>query len=258
MFFIAGSTTLALGAAGLATGYLGAKAQSDAAQSAADTSANAAQAQIDTQMNMFNQTRADQAPWRALGGKAIEQLQANAMAPREFGMADYQADPGYGFRLAEGLKAIDRSAAARGGINSGRAMKEAQRYGEGLASQEYQNAFNRFTGQRQNYLNQLNAMAGFGQTANQANAQAGMNAANQAGQYGMTSAANQANAQLAAGNARSSMYSGLSSVLGNALGGQYGNIGSTGSYNGATPGNSYGVMANNQAGTGNLYSSWLP
>jgi len=63
---------------------------------------------------------------------------------RNFGAADFQTDPGYNFRLSEGLKAIDRQAAARGGMMSGAALKAAGRYGQDVASQEYGNAFNRF------------------------------------------------------------------------------------------------------------------
>ena len=63
---------------------------------------------------------------------------------RNFGAADFQTDPGYNFRISEGLKALDRQAAARGGMMSGAALKAAGRFGGDLASQEYGNAFNRF------------------------------------------------------------------------------------------------------------------
>jgi hypothetical protein len=63
---------------------------------------------------------------------------------RNFGASDFQIDPGYSFRLSEGLKALDRQAAARGGVISGAALKAAGRYGQEAASQEYGNAFNRF------------------------------------------------------------------------------------------------------------------
>lgn len=67
---------------------------------------------------------------------------------KDFTMSDFQEDPGYGFRLKEGLKAVDSQAAARGGLISGGALKASQRYGQDMASQEYQNAFNRYQGQR--------------------------------------------------------------------------------------------------------------
>jgi len=80
-------------------------------------------------------------------------------------LADFQADPGYQFRLSEGQKALERSAAARGGLYSGRAMKDATRFGQDLGSQEYGNYFNRFQALRQNKLNPLQSLMGAGQTS---------------------------------------------------------------------------------------------
>jgi hypothetical protein len=59
------------------------------------------------------------------------------------GPVNIEEDPGYQFRLAEGAKALERSAAARGGALGGAAMKAMARYSQGVASQEYQNAWNR-------------------------------------------------------------------------------------------------------------------
>jgi len=79
---------------------------------------------------------------------------------RNFSASDFQADPGYAFRLSEGMKALDRTAASRGGLLSGATLKGAQRYGSDLASQEYGNAYNRFqnnrTAQSQEYQNAFN------------------------------------------------------------------------------------------------------
>jgi hypothetical protein len=52
-------------------------------------------------------------------------------------METLQATPGFQFSLQEGLKATNRSAAARGGALGGRALKELQRVGSGLASQTW-------------------------------------------------------------------------------------------------------------------------
>jgi len=83
-----------------------------------------------------------------------------ASAMRNFGASDFQADPGYAFRLSEGMKALDRTAAARGGLLSGATLRGAQRYGSDLASQEYGNAYNRFqtnrAAQSQEYQNAFN------------------------------------------------------------------------------------------------------
>lgn len=119
---------------------------------------------------------------------------------RDFGMADFQQDPGYAFRLSEGLKALDRQAAARGGLMSGAALKGAARYGQDMASQEYGNAFNRYQTNRANQLNPLGSLMQSGQSAvnNQATAAGtyGTNAGNLIMQGGQSIAAG----QLGAGN----------------------------------------------------------
>lgn len=50
-----------------------------------------------------------------------------------------EATPGYKFRMDQGMKALERTAAARGNLLSGNTLAAAQEYGQGLASQEYQN-----------------------------------------------------------------------------------------------------------------------
>jgi hypothetical protein len=86
-------------------------------------------------------------------------------ATAEFGMDKFTADPGYAFRMSEGMKALERSAAARGGLLSGATLKGTQRYGQDLASQEYQNAFNRYQAERAGTLNPYQALAGTAQTS---------------------------------------------------------------------------------------------
>jgi hypothetical protein len=114
-------------------------------------------------------------------------------AARPFTMESFQQDPGYAFRLGEGLKALERSAAARGGLLSGSTGKALQRYGQDMASQEYGNAFNRFYTERQNLLNPLLSLSGRGQTASselgQQAGQFGQAGANMLGQIGNVQAA---------------------------------------------------------------------
>lgn len=131
-----------------------------------------------------------------------------------FGMEDYEADPGYAFRMQQGQQALERSAAARGGLYSGRAAKDLTAYSQGQASQEYQNAYNRYQSNQTNQFNRLATVAGIGQTANNALAQSGQNYANQVSNIGMTNASNQGNAALAAANASASGYTGLAKSLG--------------------------------------------
>jgi hypothetical protein len=69
--------------------------------------------------------------------------EAPAVAP-----FDVQADPGFQFRLQQGTEALENSAAARGGLLSGDTGKALQGYAQGLASDETQNAYNRYSNQR--------------------------------------------------------------------------------------------------------------
>ena len=61
----------------------------------------------------------------------------------QFQAPNLSEDPGYQFRLDQGVKAIDQSAAAKGTLRSGGTLKDIMGYGQDLASQEYGNAFNR-------------------------------------------------------------------------------------------------------------------
>ena len=119
---------------------------------------------------------------------------------RDFGMQDFEQDPGYAFRLSEGQKAIERSAAARGGLQSGSALKAAARFGQEMGSQEYQNAFSRYQTNRTNQLNPLFGLMNTGiGAANNLTDIAGQqgqnraNALNTQGYYGAVNAANSGN-----------------------------------------------------------------
>ena len=98
------------------------------------------------QKQMYEQTRADFAPYRESGTANLNQLNTLLGIGGNTGAADYGRfktadftpemfkagmDPGYAFRLSEGLKAVDRQAAARGGLISGNALKASQAYGQG-------------------------------------------------------------------------------------------------------------------------------
>jgi hypothetical protein len=114
-------------AAVVTSAYLGSKAS----KSAAGTQAAAADRASDTQERMFERQVELQEPFReaglsgqnrllellGLGGdKSVGDFGRYASAeftPEQF--KNYQ-DPGYAFRMSEGIKALDRSAAARGGL----------------------------------------------------------------------------------------------------------------------------------------------
>lgn len=162
------------GVAAVGAGAIGAYGASKAAK----TQARAAQQGIDAQERMLERQIELQEPFRQGGITAQNQLLTLlglpggaagtadfGMAARPFGMDQFQADPGYAFRMSEGMKALENSAAARGGLFSGATLKGINRFGQDLASQEYQNAFNRYQIERQARLNPLQSMMGAGQTA---------------------------------------------------------------------------------------------
>lgn len=180
---------------------------SSAAKKAASTQADAANRAADLQMQQFERQVELQEPWRQAGITALNKLTPLATEYTPFGMNQFQQDPGYAFRMQEGMKALERSAAARGGLLSGGMLKGAQQYGQGLASQEYMNAFNRYQAERNARLNPLQSLAGVGQTAT-----------NQLGQAGQTMAGNVGQALGAAAQARASGYVGGANALSQGLG----------------------------------------
>lgn len=148
---------VAVGAGTLLAGVLGSNATKDAANTQADASRAASQAQLD----MYNQTRADLAPYRQAGYGALEQLQSGNAAQIA------QSDPGYQFRLNEGMKALNANASATGNRLGGAQQKALAQYSQGYASNEYGNAWNR-----------LANLAGIGTSATNSTANAGSNYTN--------------------------------------------------------------------------------
>ena len=160
----------------------------NAASKAAKTQAASADQATQLQREMFNKQVELQQPWQEAG--------VNALAKMQKGVVSDYMDPSYQFRLGEGMKALERSAAARGGLISGGALKAAQRYGQDYASQEFGNAYNRLAG-----------LAGIGQTATN-----NMGAA--AGNFGVNAGQN----YMGAANARASGYVGGANALTGGLG----------------------------------------
>ena len=208
--------TAALVGANLISGAMGARA----AKKGADAQVQATREATALQREMYEKDLELQEPFRqaglagqnrllellGLGGDSKAKGYGSAMQP--FGMEQFQAEPGYGFRLSEGMKALDRTAAARGGLLSGATLKGAQRFGQNLASEEWQNAFNRYYAQRNAMLNPLEGLAGTGRSTS-----AELGAAGQ--QFGQMAGEN----MIGAGNARASGYVGSANAWANALGG---------------------------------------
>lgn len=251
-----GAAILGSGALSAGAGIFGASQASKAAKAQAAAAAQSAA----MQKEMFDKQVALQEPFRQGGMTAQNRLMTLlGLTPaegsgltvdpnaadygryaRDFSMADYQQDPGYAFRMSEGMKALERSAAARGGLMSGAMMKGITRFGQDQASQEYQNAFNRYQVNRSNQLNPLQSLMGSGQTS----ANTLTSAAGQLGQ-GLGQAA------VAQGAARASGYMNQANALQNALGGVSNNLMLYNMMNRFAPAGGYG--ANIGPGTSELH-----
>lgn len=172
-----------------------------ASRKAASTQAAASEQAADTQREMFERQVELSEPWRKAGETALNKLVPLATEYTPFGMSQFQADPGYGFRMSEGMKTLERSAAARGGLLSGATLKGIQRFGQDLGSQEYQNAFNRYQTERAARLQPLQSLAGVGQTTAQQIGEAGMRTAQNVGETLTSGAAARASGYVGGANA---------------------------------------------------------
>ena len=242
---------VAAAVAGVAA-VVGAGATIYAADQSSSAISDAANSSNATQLAMYNQTRADQAPARTVGYGALGKLAAmygvstgtsgsgvtsqygsndNAAMPSAFTdsyssassqpYGGFTASPGYQFRVDEAKRAIQNSAAARGLLNSGATVKALNTQIQGVASDEYNT-----------YANRLAALAGVGQTAT--------NTTDAAGQtYANATSTNNTNAASANASAYGTMGSAINSGVQNAASGYlyskgYGS-GLTGQYGIVTP-----------------------
>lgn len=203
-------TSLALGASAIGSVAGGAMSAS-ASRDAADAQAAAADRATALQERMYNQTRSDNEAYRTAGYGALSDM-GNQDFKRDFTVNDFKQDPGYDFRMQEGQKALERSAASRGGLQSGGTMKAITQYGQNFASNEYGNAYNRFNADRDRRFGRLSNIAGMGVGAINQTSAAGQNYANNAGNNMMGAA----NAQGAAGIAQANAWNGTLSGIGKA------------------------------------------
>jgi len=148
---------------------------------AARAQGKAAEKGMAAQERMFQQSMATQKPWLEEGERHLRSLSQEVAGggfdvdPGQF-QFDYQKSPSYDFMMEEGLRGVDRGAAARGNLQSGGTDIDLMRYAQGFAAQDYGNQFDRAYGQyaddynrnltRQgNRYNRRAGMAGVGQTA---------------------------------------------------------------------------------------------
>lgn len=211
----------AVGAAAIGAGasIFGANKAAKASKDAAKEQTKATNAAIAAEQKALERQIGLQEPFRQVGVNALAQY-PGAAAPTytPFGMAQFEADPGYQFRMSEGVKALERSAAARGLLSSGTTLKGITRFGQQSASDEYSNAFNRYMAEtqrmREEKLAPLEYQIGLGQAA----------ASGQAANIG-TTAGSTSNLLQGLGNinaarsvAQGNVMSGLAGSIGNIAG----------------------------------------
>jgi hypothetical protein len=165
--------------------------QSESAKDAADAQVEAAKKSGDTQLEMYYQTRADQAPWLEAGSEAVNTLSQKVKA----GPGEYQKSPYYNFLMEQGTTALERGAAAKGKQFSGAQGKALTGFGQNLASTDYNN----WLSQWYDSLKPYQVMAGMGQTS-----------ANNLGVQGSQTAQGVGNSQIQAGNAQAAGILGAS------------------------------------------------
>jgi hypothetical protein len=254
---IAGAASLGSALVGASASRSASRAQANAARDAANAQVAAAERSAQEQRAMFERQVELQEPFREAGLSAQNRLLTllgleggEATDPnfgrytRNFSMADFEADPGYGFRMSEGMKALERSAAARGGLLSGATLRGVQRFGQDLASQEYGNAYARYQANRNAQINPLQGILGQGQTSTNVLTNAAGDVGRGVGATYMNAGNAQAAGMTGAGQARASGYVGQANALTGAL--QSGLQGYL-QYNAMRPGG-YGTYAP-QAGT---------
>lgn len=244
------------GGAAIYSSNKAASAQTQAASQAAQVTSESSDKAIDAQMQQFYQNREDLAPWRETGTEALNYLNklvkegapeftapgetdySKALKAMGMGPGEFKASPGYDFRLNEGVKALDRSASAKGTLRSGAQTKQIQRFGQDYASGEYDNFLNQWfqkagflssadidelnkyyttanflQNQYYNKLKPYQSLAGVGQSAAEQTAAMGSQAGTNVANIRMNEGAGISNALLNAGNARASGYTNMANAV---------------------------------------------
>ena len=207
------SVAIGATAVGLGSAIINSNAISGAAQSQANSAANANA----TDWSMYNQNVARMDPYVQAGNTATGQLNAwnapGGQGSQQFNYQDYLNSPAMAFQLQQGQQALDRSAAARGvGVSTGEMQAQTQ-YNQGVGSQYYQQAFNNFQTGQTNRFNQLASIAGMGENAAAGVGNNGLQTANITGQNTMNAANGQAAGTIAnANNWNSSINNGMNGL----------------------------------------------
>ena len=197
-----------------AVGLVGSKMSSDAQAKAAKSGSRAeermSKANLEFQREMAESQREDFAPWTEAGGQALEKLWAGVQSGEfEVGKVDVNQDPGYQFRMDEGIEARDKSAASRGRLLSGAQNKAIEAFAQDTASQEYGAAYAREADAKARKYNMLSGLSQQGQASAARQAGATSQLASTGGNIMAQSGQAQNIAQQNIGAARASAYQGM-------------------------------------------------
>ena len=187
---------------------IGGLASNKAANTQAQAASNATAAQQDALGRQIELNK----PFYDIGVGAANKL--SAQTPYTPDAFNYSADPGYAFRFNEGMKGLNASAAARGGLISGNALRAATNYGQEAGSQEYGNAYNRYLQNNAQRLQAYNTNTANQQYLANMGQSSANNQANAIGQFGNNAASN----VIGAGNATAAGMVGGANALTSGVG----------------------------------------
>lgn len=235
-------STVAIGS--IAAAGIGAAGSLGAASTQAKASKNAAQLQAQEQQNalqfqqqQYNTNQQNIQPFLQAGQGAVGELSGLTSTPGQGLLTPWNqqfqaptaaqaaATPGYQFQLQQGENALQNSAAAQGNLLSGGTGAALEQYGQGLASEnyqqvynnaltQYQQSYNQFENNQANEYNRLAGLAGTGQTAASQLGSLGQSAASNVGGIDIAGGAQQGQSLQNAGAATASGYAGLANSLG--------------------------------------------
>ena len=218
MAIATGTAMLIGGGLGAAASLYGAKKSSDSLKDATREGVAAegemAEKNLAFQREMAEQQRGDFAPWRDAGQQALQQIQEGIKSGAfEVGKVDVKQDPGYQFRMNQGIEARDKSAAARGRLLSGAQNKAITEYGQDYGSNEYAKAYAREADQKARRFNMLSSLSQGGQSSAAGQAQAASQLASTSGNIMSSLGRSQNVAQQRIGAARAGAYGDMAQTI---------------------------------------------
>ena len=208
-------------------GYMGAKKQAGAAETASELQYQATNEAAKQQREMFDILNAQQAPYRTAGTGALTRI--SDMMPqltqvpegyKPFTAADLKTNlaPNYEFMLGQGLGATRQALNVGGGGSN--VERGGVKFAQDYASNAYQNALDNYMRQEAqkfnqqqtglgNVYNRLAGIAGIGQTAVGQTANLGTGTAANLGQLSIGGASAIGAGQIGAANAMAGGYQGI-------------------------------------------------